>query len=250
MSDHDRKCILITGAARRVGRALALDCVARGWRVAAHYSSATAEAESLRAEAGDSVWLIRADLSTPGAPARLVETTRARFGRLDALVNNAALFEYDRLGAFSEAVFDRNMALNLRAVLALTDAAARAGDGNFAVLTVLDQKIRNVSAANLSYTLSKIGLAAATAMQSRHLGALRPAARLRVNAIAPGLMLRSGRQTDADFAEMARDNPLGRAPAMAELVAAARFLLEADRISRQTIYVDSGLHLKGGERLI
>lgn len=244
-SEPSRPRVLVTGAAVRVGRAVCRALAADGWAVAAHYHRSRGDADALAAETGAD--LFGADLSSPGGPEGLAAAVCASGGPPAALVNNAALFEHDRVGGFDPNVFERMMAMNVRQALALTDAllaqAEAAGADRLDVIHVLDQKIVNVSDRNLSYTLSKTALAAAMRLQNRRDGG----ADLRVNAVAPGILLRSGRQTDAEFQMMARENPLRRPPSLENVADTVRFLLRARSARGQVIFVDGGLHLQRSE---
>lgn len=241
---------LVTGAAQRVGRAIALGLVARGWRVAAHHHNSAAAAQDMREAHPDNVVPFKEDLSTVDGPRALAHAVSSTMGPPAALVNNAALFLYDRFGAIDPALFSQLFDVNVRAGLALTDALAAGAPsaGELSVVWITDQKTENRSAQNVSYTLSKIAASAAAEMQSAHAGALdgATAARpLRVNRVGPGMMLRSGRQSDEEFARAARDNPLNVAPSLCEISAAVALCLHCASMRGQSIFIDGGLHLKG-----
>lgn len=239
-----RRTALVTGAARRLGRAIALRLARAGWRIAAHHNASGADAARLRAEIaafGGAARGFQADLAASGGPRRLAEAVAAELGPIDALVNSAALFAFDAAGALDAAAFDQMMAMNVRQALALTDAAlaVTAADAALDVVHILDQKALNRSPGHVSYTLSKIALAAGADIQAFSLGD-----RVRVNAVAPGVILRSGRQTDAEFEAMAVDTPLRRRATADEVAAAVHFLLDVKSLHGQTLYVDGGLHLR------
>ena len=238
---------LITGAARRVGRAIAESMAADGWFVCVHYNGSDGEAaalvEDLTGRGGRAV-AIRADLADAAAAEALVARADAATGGLGCLVNNASLFEYDDLASMTAGSWDRNMAVNLRAPALLSQRFARlahaeGGAGPGCIVNLLDQKLWNLNPDFLSYTVAKAGLHALTEMLAMAL-----APRVRVCGIAPGLLLPSGKMTQASFERAHVRTPLGFGPTVPEIVAALRLILATPTMTGQTLIVDAGESLQ------
>ena len=235
------RAALVTGAARRIGRAIALALARAGYAVAINTNRSAAEAEALCraiAAAGTKAAVVRADLADHEAVRGLVPAAVAALGPLTLLVNNAAEFEPDEIGALDRALWDRQFAVNLRAPVFLAEAfAAQAPDGA-SVVNILDQRVLKPTPQFLSYTLTKSGLHMATRTLAQAL-----APRVRVNAIAPGPTVPSPRQGPEDFARQAAAVPLGHGSRAEEIAAAVLFLAEAVSVTGQTLAVDGGQHL-------
>ena len=203
------RAALVTGGARRIGRAISLALHEAGYAVAIHAQRSIAEAEALRDEivrAGGRACVLQADLGGDAA-GELVEAAAGALGPLSLLVNNAASFEPDEIGALDAARFDRQMAVNLRAPLFLSEAfAAQARDGA-SIVNILDQRVFKPTPHFVSYTLAKSALHAATRMLAQAL-----APKVRVNAVAPGPTMASARQSADDFSRQSAAVPLGRGP--------------------------------------
>lgn len=275
-SGADRPVALVTGAARRIGRVITLDLARHGWDVVLHCrggapSLADAEATADEARAfGARARVLAADLTDDAACEALVPAAVAALGRLDAVVNNASLFEYDSVASFSTRTLDRAWRSNTapavllaRALHAhLLDREATAAPSGTAlsgtalpgsartgappsgcVVNLLDQKLVNPNPDYFSYTLSKAALAEATVMLAQAL-----APRLRVNAVSPGVTLVSGPMNEAEFAAAHRLTPLQRSSTPDDIAGAVRFLLESPAITGHTLVVDGGQHLLGQPR--
>lgn len=244
-----RPVALVTGAARRIGRHITLHLAAHGWDVVLHHrhSAADAEATALQARAaGARAWLLAADLADEAACAGLVPAAVAAAGRLDAVVNNASLFEYDSPADFSVATLDRHTHANTVPAVLLARAlhahlARRGAPG--CVVNLLDQKLANPNPDYFSYTLSKAALAEATVMLAQALAPL-----LRVCAVSPGVTLLSGPMDDAEFEAAHRLTPLQRSSTPDDIAQAVHFLLECPAITGHTLLVDGGQHLLGQPR--
>jgi len=242
----DARAALVTGAARRIGRAIALALHRAGYAVAIHARDSVADAHGLRDEimrSGGRAAVVRADLADHAAVVGLVPAAAAAIGPLTLLVNNASSFEPDEIGTLDGARFDRQFAVNLRAPLFLSEAfAAQAKnlspDPGASIVNILDQRVFKVTPHFISYTLAKSALHAATRMLAQ---ALAPA--VRVNAVAPGPTVQSRRQQPEDFARQAASVPLGRGPGMHEIAAAVVYLAQARSVTGVTLAVDGGQHL-------
>ncbi|HKW83744.1 MAG TPA: SDR family oxidoreductase [Burkholderiaceae bacterium] len=244
-----RRVVLVTGAARRLGRAIALELAQHGSDVAVHYRGSEADAletvATLRA-AGAQAHAFRADLSDEAACKALVPEVAARFGRLDAVVNNASTFEYDDAASFSHAAMDRHWRANTAPAVLLAQALhahVLERGANGCIVNIIDQKLWNPNPDYFSYTLSKAALQAATVMLAQ---ALAPA--LRVCGVAPGVTLASGPMSAGEFEQAHRLTPLQRSSTPADIAHAVRFLIESPAITGTTLLVDGGQHLSGQPR--
>jgi NAD(P)-dependent dehydrogenase (short-subunit alcohol dehydrogenase family) len=243
MSGPDRRAILITGAAARIGRALATGLAADGWAVAVHYNGSADEADEVIAEisrSGGKAAAVPADLSDAAETASLVSRASEMVGPLGALVNNASVFLYDDLASMEVETWDLHQAVNLRAPVQLAQAFAAQlpPPGRGAVVNIIDQRVWNLTPHFLSYTASKAGLWAMTRTMALNL-----APRIRVNAIGPGPTLPSIHQSEAEFEAQYRAVPLERATSPGEICDAVRFLLAAEAVTGQMIALDGGEHL-------
>ncbi len=234
---------LVTGASRRIGRALALALAQDGYAVALHYHHSRGDAEAVAAEiakAGGKAVALAADLAVEKDVVALAKQTTDTLGPLGVLVNNASAFERDEALTATRESWDTHMEANLRAPFVLSQALASglpaAAEG--AIVNLVDQRVWNLTPHFVSYTLSKAGLWTLTQTL-----ALAFAPRIRVNAIGPGPTLPSPRQDPEQFARQVASVPLQRGPALDELVAALRFILGAPSLTGQMIALDGGQHL-------
>ena len=233
--------VLVTGAAKRLGAAIARACAASGWRVIIHYATSRAEAERLAVEIGGVT--VGGDLSELGD--LFDRAVAAAGGPIHALVNSASRFEEDRPEAIDAALAARLYAINCTAPALLGAAlTAQPGLDDGVIVNLLDQKLANPNPDFFSYSLSKYALAGATEMM-----AMAFAPRIRVNAVAPGLTLPSGDQSAAEFERVARANLLQRPVDAAQVAAAVVYLLGAKSVTGQTVYVDCGQRFvkRGGD---
>ncbi|MBL8549494.1 MAG: SDR family oxidoreductase [Hyphomonadaceae bacterium] len=244
------KWALVTGAARRLGRATALELGRAGWGVVLHYRSEQAEAESALAEiaaAGGAGAIVQGELTASGAPEAIMQAANgAAGGNLRALVNCAAVFEHDVPAAIDAAMFDRQMHVNALAPALLASAFAKTlpESERGAIVNFLDFKIASPYPDHFSYSMSKFALAGAVELLARGL-----APRIRVNAVAPGYVLPSPGQSEERFKELhAAVTPLKYGATPADIAGAVRYLLEAEAVTGQTIFVDSGLRFLSFER--
>ena len=246
MLSVESKVVLVTGAARRVGRTIAKWFAAREHDVVVHYGSSAADAQALVEEIralGQRAIAVQADLTDAGAIDALIDETYAEFGRLDLLVNCASGFAQDRFPDFDVATFDASWAINGRAPILLARAYCRSARTRMqtgVVINVVDQKVRNnFHADHFTYTVGKATLGNMTQMLS-----ISAAPTLRVNAVYPGLMLPSDVQTEQDFRYASRRaTPLARV-ASAEDLAAAIGLLAGPAYNGVDFVVDAGQNLR------
>ena len=234
---------LVTGAGRRLGRAIALGLAAAGWDVAVHYRHSEHEA----IETAQAIWalgrraaLFQCDLLDEAAVRALPGRVAAELGLITCVVNNASLFEYDSATSFSPALLATHMGANLTAPLLLAQAlhAATPADSQSVVINLLDQKLYNLNPDFLSYTLSKAALHAATTMLAQ---ALAPA--VRVVGVAPGITMVSGEQSEEGFARAHRMTPLGRSSTPQDIADAVVYAAGARALTGTTLLVDGGQHL-------
>jgi len=231
---NQRPVVLVTGAARRLGRAIALELATEGWEVAVHFRSG-------EADAAETVALLTAAGARAHAFHALLPAVRAHFGALQAVVNNASLFEYDDAAGFSYARMERHWRANTAPAIVLAEAlhAQLSAGVTGCVVNLLDQKLWNPNPDYLSYTLSKAALEAATTLLAQAL-----APRVRVCGVAPGVTLLSGPMDDAAFESAHRMTPLGRSSSPDDIARAVAFLLSAPAITGTTLLVDGGQHLQ------
>jgi NAD(P)-dependent dehydrogenase (short-subunit alcohol dehydrogenase family) len=239
---------LVTGAGRRLGRAIALGMARAGWDVALHYRSAQAEAlqaaEEIRALGRRAVTL-HAELSDEGMVRGLLPAAVQELGAVNCVVNNASLFDYDGAADFSMTRLDAHMRCNVGAPLLLAQAlhAATPDGAQAVVVNLLDQKLYNLNPDFLSYTLSKAALDTATIMLAQAL-----APRVRVVGVAPGITLVSGEQSEQGFAKAHARTPLGRSSTPEDIVQAVLYAATARAVTGTTLLVDGGQHLQASPR--
>jgi NAD(P)-dependent dehydrogenase (short-subunit alcohol dehydrogenase family) len=234
---------LVTGAGRRIGRAIALHLAGRGYRVAVHCNRSRAEADAVVreiAQAGGHAAVVQADLADHAAVSGLVSQVSTALGPLSLLVNNASLFDYDHVETATEQSWDRHLDANLKAPFFLSQAfAAQLPDsvaGN--IINMVDMRVWRLTPHFASYTVSKAGLWTLTQTLAMAL-----APRIRVNAIGPGPVLPSPHQTEAQFRKQWESTPLKRGAEPGEIAAAIGFLLDAPAVTGQMIALDGGQHL-------
>lgn len=235
---------LVTGAAKRIGRAIALALAQAGFDVAVHYATSEAEAEATAAAVralGRRAVALRADLAAEAEVAALLPAAAGALGPVGVLVNNASTFERDEWHDATRDSWDRHVEPNLRAPFVLIQALARAlpPDAEGAVINLLDQRVFSLTPHFVSYTVSKAGLWALT--QSL---ALALAPRIRVNGIGPGPAVASTRQTAEQFARQCASTPLGRGTSAEEVAAAVLAVLALPSMTGQMLALDGGQHLQ------
>ena len=252
---QQNKAVLVTGAAKRLGREIALEFARRGWDIAIHYGQSASEAQATVAEIqklGRKVSAFKADLANEMEINSLFTAVLAEFGNLQCLVNSASIFEYDRANSdtpLSSQMLQDHMQVNVAAPILLSQLmfeyqkgrTKQASDSDLltpSVIQLLDQKLINLNPDYLSYTLSKAAL-----LTSIEVLAVDFAPHLRMIGLAPGITLTSGNQTEAGFTEAHQMTPLGRSSTPSDIAKAAVFLASSNAITGTTLYVDGGQHL-------
>ncbi len=239
-----RPVALVTGGAKRLGRAISLNLAAHGFDLAVHYRESKAEALATVAELqslGATAFAFQADLADEAACRALVPAVAAHFERIDAVVNNASTFEYDNAATFSIAAMEKHWRANTAPAVLLAQALythlnERGQTG--CVVNIIDQKLWNPNPDHFSYTLSKAALQAATVMLAQAL-----APQVRVCGVAPGITLVSGPMNEAEFAAAHQMTPLQRSSTPRDIARAVQFLIDSPAITGTTLLVDGGQHL-------
>lgn len=242
---------LVTGGARRLGRAIALDLARRGHDLAIHYHASAEDAEATAAEAralGVRAEILAADLLDLDQTEALIPRATAALGPLDLLVNNASIFEYDNIASATRDSWDRHMGSNLRAPFVLTQAFARQApradhrsgepQARALVVNMLDQRVLKPTPEFITYSLAKAGLWWLTRTMAQGL-----APDIRVNAIGPGPTMQGTRQSERHFANQRAATILERGAGPEDVCAAIGYFLGAPSVTGQLICVDGGQHL-------
>ncbi|MEP3276000.1 MAG: SDR family oxidoreductase [Stappiaceae bacterium] len=235
--------VLVTGAARRIGRHIATDLAACGWKVAIHANNNIEEARRFAHEvcaAGGIAAAFGADLTEPEQIDALVKEAASVLGPLTTLVNCASIFIEDDVRSLDHELFDRHFAIHVRAPSLLAKAFADQRPTNVAgnIINIIDQRVFKLTPQFYSYTLSKSALLTATKTMAQAM-----APHIRVNAIGPGPTLKNCRQEDSDFEKQVDALPLRRGPELAEFAKTIRFLVNTPSITGQMIALDGGQHL-------
>jgi NAD(P)-dependent dehydrogenase (short-subunit alcohol dehydrogenase family) len=253
---EQQKAVLVTGAAKRLGREIALRFARQGWDVAVHYGRSQREAEETVADIqrlGVRSAVFQADLAIEGSIKTLFTDVARQFPNLHCLVNSASIFEYDRANSSTpltgQSLLD-HMQVNLLAPVLLAQCMfafqkekKKASDVIPSVIQLLDQKLINLNPDYLSYTLSKAALASSVETLAMDFAPL-----LRVVGLAPGISLPSGDQSQSGFTQAHKMTPLGQSSTPADIASAAVFLANANAITGTTLYVDGGQHLLPSSR--
>ena len=237
------KTVLVTGAAKRLGRAIALDLAGDGWNVAIHYHGSEEDADGVAQAVrafGNEAAALKCDLSKEAETATLVDRAVKELGPLTALINSASLFENDDWQSATRKTWDDHIETNLRAPLLLSQLFAKqlpdGEQGN--IINIIDQRVLKPTPQFLSYSVSKAALYWLTTTLAQGMG---PA--IRVNAVGPGPTLRNPRQSEVDFSRQRDATILKRGADPADICAAVRYLLAAPAVTGQMLAVDGGQHL-------
>ena len=237
------KNLLITGAATRVGKAIALHFAEKGWNIALHYFQSSSKAKKLKKIIEQNlvkVVLIKADLKNPKQIEKVMPIARKKLGTIDCLVNNAALFEKDDITNFTTKSWNDHLNINLLAPTILTKQFAKQASKKTVsnIINIIDQRIFNLTPFFMSYTISKSGLQTLTKTMAMRLGP-----NIKVNAIAPRPIIKSKRQTDKHFRNQVRSTLLKKSVKAEDICDTVEFLISNNSITGQIIAVDSGQNL-------
>jgi NAD(P)-dependent dehydrogenase (short-subunit alcohol dehydrogenase family) len=250
-SEISTKTALVTGAGKRIGRAIALGLAKAQWNVVLHYHHSLKEAQQTAHEVralGQQAWTVAADLSDPDQVLRLFSETLEQARGLDALINNASRFAWDGPKDVKAEGLLAHWMPNLVAPVLLSKAfyehcSQAVAPKQGVVINLLDQKLQNPNPDFFSYTLSKAALWQATDLMARDF-----APHLRVLAVSPGITMLSGDQSETGFAQAHQQTPLGRSSEPGDIVQAIVFLLHARAITGVNLLVDGGQHLQASAR--
>jgi NAD(P)-dependent dehydrogenase (short-subunit alcohol dehydrogenase family) len=244
------KIVLVTGAAKRIGKTIALEMARAGWDVAIHYGHSKVEAEQTVLEIqaiGQQAIAIQADLANESEVEQIIPICIEKLGLPNCIVNNASSFEYDDPASMNYGNIIESAKINLAAPLVLSKALfqqliERNGPQSL-VIHILDQKLRNLNPDFFSYTLSKSALDTAVQMQAMYF-----APHLRIMGVAPGITLTSGDQTEEGFKKAHSEVLLGRSSTPEDIAQAILFLSQAPALTGSVLYVDGGQHLQSSNR--
>ena len=242
------KNLLITGAATRVGKAIALHFAERGWNIALHYFRSSSKAKKLKKIIEQNlvkVVLIKADLKNPKQVEKVIPLARKKLGTIDCLINNAALFEKDDIANFTTKSWNDHLNINLLAPTILTKQFAKQASKKTVtnIINIIDQRIFNLTPFFMSYTISKSGLQTLTKTMAMRLGP-----NIKVNAIAPGPTIKSKRQTDRHFRNQVRSTLLKKSVRLEDICDTIEFLINNNSVTGQIIAVDSGQNLSWNKK--
>ena len=242
------KNLLITGAATRVGKAVALHFSKKGWNIALHYFRSSSKAKKLKKIIEQNwvkVALVKADLKNSKQTEKIITAARKKLGTIDCLVNNAALFEKDDIANFTTKSWNDHLNINLLAPAILTKQFAKQASKKTVsnIINIIDQRIFNLTPYFMSYTVSKSGLETLTKTMAMRLGP-----NIKVNAIAPGPTIKSKRQTDKHFKNQVRSTLLKKSVRSEDICDTVEFLINNNSVTGQIIAVDTGQNLSWNKK--
>ena len=242
------KNLLITGAATRVGKAIAIHFAKRGWNIGLHYFRSSTKAKKLKKIIEQNqvkVALIKADLRNPNQVEKIVPLTKKKLGSINCLINNAALFEKDDITNFSNKSWNDHLNTNLLSPAILIKKFAKQASKKTVsnIINIIDQRIFNLTPFFMSYTISKTGLQTLTKTLAMRLGP-----NIKVNGIAPGPVIKSKRQTDRHFKNQVKSTLLRKSVKLEDICQTIEFLIDNNSITGQIIAVDSGQNLSWNKK--
>ena len=236
-----RKTVLITGASKRIGNAMAINLAKKGYNIAIHYNKSKRDAELLKSKVekfGVSSEIFRLNLQNISDLNIWFKKIVSFFNGVDVLINNASVFEYDSLKLSSNESFDKHINVNLKAPFFLSKFFVENLKNKGNIINILDQRVLNITPYFTSYTISKSGLYTLTKSL-----ALSLAPKVRVNAIGPGPTLKSDRQSELQFRQQINRTPLKKQVNLDEINSAINFLISSDSVTGQIILLDSGQNM-------
>ena len=236
------KTVLITGAAHRIGRAVALGLAEDGWKIAIHYSNSANAANELAqiiTDKGGNAETLQANLGDAGEANNLISRAVETVGPLSALINNASVFERDEVATLTDDSWDMHLNVNLKApAILMRDFATQAQAGGN-IINIIDQRVWRLNPDFISYTVSKTGLWTLTQTFAQALAEQQ----IRVNGIGPGPTLANQRQNPEEFEKQTRLVPLGSGANPQDIIDGVRYILSAQAMTGQMIALDGGQHL-------
>lgn len=232
--------VLVTGGSKRIGREICLHLSSKGYKVLVHYRNSHEDAEetaNMIISNGGSAAICQGDLSDISSVKKLISSAIEEFGSLNAIVNNASLFVHDDISNITPELWDKHMQINAKIPIFLIKEMYEnlQKDDTGSVVNILDQKLYNPNPDHLSYTASKYTMLGLTDTLARSL-----APKVRVNAVSPGHTLASDSQTNEGFERAQSSSPLGYGPNPGDIAEAVCYLMRAQAVTGQVIYVDSG----------
>jgi len=236
------KTVLITGAARRIGRAVALGLAENSWKVIIHYSNSGQAANELAQninEKGGNAVTLQANLADALETASLISRAMEIAGPLSALINNASVFERDEVTTLSDDSWDMHLNVNLKAPAILMRDFAKQAQAGSNIINIIDQRVWRLNPDFISYTVSKTGLWTLTQTFAQALAEQQ----IRVNGIGPGPTLANQRQNPEEFEKQTRLVPLGKGANPQDIIDGVRYILSAQAMTGQMIALDGGQHL-------
>jgi NAD(P)-dependent dehydrogenase (short-subunit alcohol dehydrogenase family) len=245
----NEKTILVTGGSKRIGESISRLFAKNSWRVLVHYNKSQADAQKLVSEitaCGGTAEFVGFDLNEPQNIDGIIKELCAKYPDLQAIINNASVFEYDDAISLNHEIFAEAMRVNCLSPILLTQAFAKYSNAALdrRIINILDQKLKNPNPDYFSYSVSKFALSGATEMLAMELGKQG----IRINNIAPGLTMQSGDQTQEEFAKASTMNLLNKPVSSQAIANAAMMLVNTNIANGQTIFVDCGQHLIKQER--
>ncbi len=243
MADKMKGNVLITGAAKRIGRSIAIQMAQQGWNVAIHAHHSVENANALQNELkglGVEAVALSADLAVDAEASALFDAAAQALGPISCLINNASVFEQDTALDVTRESWDLHMEVNLRAPFVLSQCLAQHLPAGLpgVIVNIIDQRVWNPTPQFTSYTLSKMGLWAVTQVLAKSL-----APQVRVNGIGPGPTLQSIHQSEEEFAAEVAMVPLQRSVTPEDICRGVQFILDSPTMTGQMIALDSGQHL-------
>ena len=234
--------IIITGAATRIGAAIAKKLSGPNIEIVIHYNKSKSKAEKLKKDLekkGSKIYLLRADLNKENEVQKILKFSKSKLRYFDCLINNASLFENDKLENFTAKSWDNHLKTNLKAPALLSQGFAKnIRSKNNNIINIIDQRVFKLTPYFFSYTLSKTGLYTLTKTSAMSL-----APSIRVNGIAPGPTIKNKRQSDKHFKKQYMTTPLKRQTNVEEICNAVDFFIKNRSITGQVLAIDSGQNL-------
>ena len=237
------KNLLITGASTRIGKQIALHFSKKGWNIVIHYFKSSSEAKKLKSIIEKNfvkAVLIKADLKNKKEVEKIIPTATKKLGKIDCLINNAALFEKDDILNFTNKSWNDHLNINLLAPAILIKYFAKQASKKKSsnIINIIDQRVFKLTSIFMSYTLSKSALYTLTKTMAMRLGP-----NIKVNGIAPGPTIKSKRQSTKHFDKQAKSTLLKKPVSTQDICDTIEFLIDNNSITGQVVAVDSGQNL-------